>query len=112
LAAITSGLTENIPSVSAKRKEMLNLTLSEYLKYRDEIVEGFIKSSKILVENHIFNSRDLPYSTQLVPMAAILAKLGDKIDNVGNKNKLMRWFWCGVLVNSMAQQMKHVMHWT
>jgi len=62
LAAITSGLTENIPSVSAKRKEMLNLTLSEYLKYRDEIVEGFIKSSKILVENHIFNSRDLPYS--------------------------------------------------
>ena len=29
-------------------------------------------------------------------MAAILAKLGDKIDNVGNKNKLMRWFWCGV----------------
>jgi len=96
LAAITSGLTENIPSVSAKRKEMLNLTLSEYLKYRDEIVEGFIKSSKILVENHIFNSRDLPYSTQLVPMAAILAKLGDKIDNVGNKNKLMRWFWCGV----------------
>lgn len=96
LAAITSGVTENIPSVSAKRKEMLNLTLSEYLKYRDEIVEGFIKSSKILVENHIFNSRDLPYSTQLVPMAAILAKLGDKIDNVGNKNKLMRWFWCGV----------------
>lgn len=94
LAAITSGLT--VPSVSAKRKEMLNLTLSEYLKYRDEIVEGFIKSSKILVENHIFNSRDLPYSTQLVPMAAILAKLGDKIDNVGNKNKLMRWFWCGV----------------
>lgn len=96
LAAITSGVTENIPPVSAKRKEMLNLTLSEYRKYRDEIVEGFIKSSKILVENHIFNSRDLPYSTQLVPMAAILAKLGDKIDNVGNKNKLMRWFWCGV----------------
>lgn len=29
-------------------------------------------------------------------MAAILAKLGNEIDNVGNKNKLMRWFWCGV----------------
>jgi hypothetical protein len=29
-------------------------------------------------------------------MAAILAKLGNKIENVGNKNKLMRWFWCGV----------------
>ena len=96
LEAISSGLTENIPSVSAKRKEMLNLTLSEYSKYRNDIVKGFIKASKILVENHIFNSRDLPYSTQLVPMAAILAQLGNKIDNIGNKNKLMRWFWCGV----------------
>ncbi len=96
LEAISSGLSENIPSVSAKRKEMLNLTLSEYNKYRNDIVKGFIKTSKILVENHIFNARDLPYSTQLVPMAPILAKLGDKIDNIGNKNKLMRWFWCGV----------------
>ena len=75
---------------------MLNLTLEDYKKYRQEIVKGFIKASKILVENHIFNSRDLPYSTQLVPMAAILTKLGDKIDNIGNKHKLMHWFWCGV----------------
>lgn len=85
-----------LPAVSAKRREMLNLSLTEYLKYRDQIVAGFIKASKILIENHIFNSRDIPYSTQLVPMAAILAKLGNDIDNVGNKNKLMRWFWCGV----------------
>ena len=83
-------------AVSAKRKEMLNLTLSEYQKYRDDIVAGFIKASKILVENHIFSARDLPYSTQLVPMSAIIAKLGNKIDNIGCKNKLMRWFWCGV----------------
>ena len=87
---------ENVSAVSAKRKEMLNLLLEDYVKYRDQIVKAFIKASKILVENHIFNARDLPYSTQLVPMAAIFAKLGDQIDNVGNKNKLMHWFWCGV----------------
>ena len=96
IGLISSGINDSIPAVSAKRKEMLNLSLAEYKKYRNEIVNGFIKASKILVENHIYNSRDLPYSTQLVPMAAILAKLGDKIDNVGNKNKLMQWFWCGV----------------
>ena len=93
---VSDGFSGIAPAVSAKRKEMLNLSLSEYKKYRDDIVKGFIKASKILVEHHIYNSRDLPYSTQLVPMAAILAKLGDKIENVGNKNKLMRWFWCGV----------------
>ena len=94
-SAILSG-SDSLPAVSAKRKEMLNLTLSEYEMYRNEIVSGFIKASKILVENNIYNARDLPYTTQLIPMAAILAKLGDKIDNVGNKNNIMRWFWCGV----------------
>ncbi|MEI6890052.1 MAG: Abi family protein [Bacteroidota bacterium] len=82
--------------VSAKRKEMLNLALSEYKRYREIVVKGFIKASKILVENHIYNYCDIPYSTQLIPMAAILARLGNQIDNLGNKNKLMRWFWCGV----------------
>jgi len=75
---------------------MLNLSLTDYTRYRDQIVSGFIKASKILVENHIFNSRDVPYSTQLVPMATILSELGNSIDNMGNKAKLMRWFWCGV----------------
>lgn len=93
---ISSSKTENLPAVSAKRKDMLNLALNEYQKYRNEIVNGFVKASLILVENHIYNSRDLPYSTQLIPMAATIAKLGSKIENIGNKNKLMRWFWCGV----------------
>ncbi|HCB00557.1 MAG TPA: hypothetical protein DEP22_11695, partial [Porphyromonadaceae bacterium] len=90
------GQKDNFPAVSAKRKEMLNLELSDYKKYRNQVLEGFIKASKILVENHIFHSRDVPYTTQLVPMAAILSQLGKDVDNMGNKTKLMRWFWCGV----------------
>jgi len=92
----SAGQKDNLPAVSAKRKDMLNLELNDYVKYRDQVVEGFIKASKILVENHIFHSRDVPYTTQLVPMAAIFSQLGKEIDNVGNKYKLMRWFWCGV----------------
>ncbi len=88
---------DNLPPVSAKRKEMLNLPLDEYRARRDRVVEGYVKASKILVENRIFTSNDLPYGTQLVPMAAVLAELGDEMDNVGRKKKLMRWFWCGVL---------------
>jgi hypothetical protein len=89
--------TEELPAVSCKRKDMLNLTLSDYKTYRDSVVEGFKKASKILIENHIFNARDLPYATQLIPMSAILSILGGSIDNIGNKSKLMQWFWSGVL---------------
>jgi hypothetical protein len=88
--------TEELPAVSCKRKDMLNLSLDEYKKYKDSIVQGFLKAAKILVENHLFSARDLPYTTQLIPMAAIFAVLGDKIDNVGAKKKLVQWYWCGV----------------
>jgi hypothetical protein len=88
---------EDLPAVSCKRKDMLNLSLQNYLKYSDLIVQGFIKASKILSENHIYTARDLPYNTQLIPMSAILAVLGNKIDNIGCKKKLVQWYWCGVL---------------
>ncbi len=87
---------EELLAVSCKRKDMLNLSLQDYQECRDPIVQGFIKASKILFENHIYTARDLPYNTQLIPMSAILAVLGDKIDNIGYKKKLMQWFWCGV----------------
>lgn len=87
---------EEIPAVGCKRKDMLNLTLNDYRDNKDEIVYGFVKAAKLLSEHHIFSKRDLPYNTQLIPLSAILAVLGDKIDNVGNKIKLFQWFWCGV----------------
>ena len=87
---------EELPAVSCKRKDMLNLSLQNYKTYKDSIVQGYIRASKFLLENHIFNARDLPYNTQLIPLSAILAVLGDEIENFGNKKKLMQWFWCGV----------------
>jgi hypothetical protein len=96
LEQMAMGKAENLPAVSAKRKEMLNLKLVDYLSHRDKIMRGFIKAAKILTENSIYSARDLPYTTQLIPLAAILAHFGDEIDNVGHKQKLMQWFWCGV----------------
>lgn len=89
--------TEELPVVSCKRKDVLNLSLQDYKKFKDPIVQGFIKVSKILSENHIYTARDLPYNTQLIPMSAILAVLGERINNLGYKKKVMQWFWCGVL---------------
>ncbi len=39
----------------------------------------------------------LPYATQLIPLAAICAQLGDKTTQHGVKQLLLRWFWSGVL---------------
>lgn len=89
--------SDESPAVSCKRKDMLNLSLEDYRSNAQDIVNAFIKAAQILAENHIYSARDLPYNTQLIPFAAIIAVLGSDVDIAGNKRKLMRWFWCGVL---------------
>jgi hypothetical protein len=45
----------------------------------------------------VFEARDVPYRTQLVPLAAIHVALGVNADAIGKVDKIRRWFWCGVL---------------
>lgn len=77
---------------------MLNLSLVDYKKYADDLSEGFVEAEKILQEERIFASKDLPYSTQLIPLAVLCTLLSDgnriKVTNI--KNKLKQWYWCGV----------------
>jgi len=83
-------------AVSCKRKDILRLALSDYQAWAEAATIGLEKAAKFLFLQRIFASRDLPYRTQLVPLAAILAVLGDQADSDGVRTKLARWYWCGV----------------
>src|SRR5262249_30163960 len=37
-----------------------------------------------------------PYQSQIVPLAAILADIGDDWEHVADRDKLVRWYWNGV----------------
>jgi hypothetical protein len=45
----------------------------------------------------IYEARDVPYRTQLVPLAAIHVALGAAAQAIGKVEKIRRWYWCGVL---------------
>jgi hypothetical protein len=95
--ALNNGVSpDRSPGVSCKRKDVLRLTLSEYKQWADSVTDGFEKSARLLRAQKIFTSRDLPYRTQLTPLAAIFAMLGANGDNDGVKNKIAQWYWCGV----------------
>lgn len=85
-------------TVSCKKKDVLNLTLTEYQTYADALSKGFEEAEKFLEEERIFSSRDLPYTTQMIPLAVLCTLLADRnqiyVTNV--KDKLKQWFWCGV----------------
>ncbi|MCB5703708.1 hypothetical protein LIQ46_12130 [Megasphaera elsdenii] len=50
------------------------------------------------MEERIFSSADLPYSTQLIPLSTICTVLvdGNKIHTTSVKNRVKQWYWCGV----------------
>jgi hypothetical protein len=55
------------------------------------------KTAKLLYSQKIFAARDLPYRTQLIPLAAVFAVLGERADNDALRTKLIRWYWCGIV---------------
>jgi hypothetical protein len=87
---------EEAPGVSCKKKDVLALGLDDYKAWAEPTTKGFERASKFLYSQRFFASRDLPYGSQLVPLAALLALLGDHAENDGVKSKVARWFWCGV----------------
>lgn len=111
-------------TVSCKKKDVLALKLTAYQKYADDLCQGFSIAEKLLQEERIFSSRDLPYSTQLIPLAAICTVLmdGNKINTTTVKNMVKQWYWCGVFgelygsanetryVNDMTQVIKWIIN--
>ncbi|PWQ99035.1 GmrSD restriction endonuclease domain-containing protein [Leucothrix pacifica] len=86
-----------LPGISCKRKAMLNLQLADYQKWAEKLESGFKLVAKFLQKECFFSSKDIPYRTQLVPLAAIMTHLGERWLQPKVYDRLSQWFWCGVM---------------
>lgn len=87
---------KELPAVSGNRQALLNLPLGAYKKYERQVEEGFVRAAKFLHMLHIYRIADLPYQSQIVPLAVILADIGDAWEHEANRAKLVQWYWNGV----------------
>lgn len=87
---------KELPAVTGNRQALLNLPLAEYKRYEAKVERGFIQAAKFLHLQHIYRIFDLPYQSQIVPLAAILADIGDAWEHEANRAKLVQWYWNGV----------------
>jgi hypothetical protein len=87
---------KELPPVTGNRQALLNLPLEAYRKYEALVESGFIKAAKFLHTLSIYRIFDLPYQSQIVPLAAILADIGDSWEHDATRAKLTRWYWNGV----------------
>jgi len=97
LADMKAGKTSKaVAAVSAKRVAVLSLTLTDYQRWAAEVEKGFLLAAKFLRKECFYSGRDLPYRTQLVPLAAVMSQLQERWLEPKIYDKLTRWFWCGV----------------
>lgn len=98
-ADIKAGKTgKAVSPVSAKRASVLELPLEAYQKWADVVEEGFLQAARFLRQECLVSPRDLPYRTQLPPLAAVMATLGaQRWREPRIYQKLARWYWNGVL---------------
>jgi hypothetical protein len=96
-AAVQEGISkDNLPAISCKRKDVLKLTTKDYQHWADVVEKALIQTVKFFTHQRIYSFRDLPYRTQLVPLAAIYATLGTAAETENARSKIERYFWCGV----------------
>ena len=111
---------KQVTGVSAKREWVLELPLSAYHKWKDRLKNGFWNAAKFLRKESFFSTYDLPYKTQLVPLAAVLTLLDERWLEQRVYEKLARWYWCGVLgelyggavETRSALDLQELMEWT
>ena len=87
---------KELPAVIGNRQALLNLPLEAYKKYQAQVERGFVQAAKFLHTLHIYRVFDLPYQSQIVPLAAILADIGDSWEHESTRAMLIRWYWNGV----------------
>ena len=80
-----------------KKKDVLSLEYEDYCENKEALIGGFESARQFLLNEGIYRMRDLPYTTQLIPLAAICAYVGpDVAKKPPVRNILRQWFWCGV----------------
>ena len=83
-------------TVGCTRRDILNLELKDYREWADKVQQGFVEASRFLRGQFVFGRYNIPYGTQLVPLAALFVELGSEANTALAKERLERWYWSGV----------------
>ncbi len=57
------------PAVGCKKRDILDLNLEDYLRWACRVEAGFGDAAKFMHGQFVFEQRNVPYNTQLIPLA-------------------------------------------
>lgn len=85
-----------LPAVSCKKRDVLKLSKRHLDEFGEALTDGFVRAARFLNGESVFEQRFVPYKTQLVPLAALMTLIGQRLEDAGPRDQLRRWYWCGV----------------
>lgn len=88
---------KEVTGVTAKREHILELPLSSFTKWAEPLTNGLVQAERFLRSEGFHNAKFLPYGSQLIPLGAVMAHLGERWLEPKIRVKIAQWFWCGVL---------------
>ena len=88
--------SNQIPGIDCRRGSILDLRLSEYQEWADRAETGYKEAAKFLHRQFVYTADNVPYNTQLVPLAALYVEVGKDLETANSQQKLEHWFWCGI----------------
>lgn len=92
--AVADGVTgRQLPQVSMKRSDLLQLPLDRYQLFGDAVEDGFRNAAQFLQSRKVFNTQDLPYPPIRVALAALFAARGNKALTASEAERVAEWFW-------------------
>ena len=75
LTLLSTNANPEISTANCAGRDILRLTVEDYIRWADITEDGFIQAAKFLNDLKIFRAEDVPYQTQLIALAAILARV-------------------------------------
>ena len=84
-----------IPRIGCQKRDILNLTLADYNEWADKVEAGFMRAGKFLHTQFVFKAWDVPYNTQLIPLATLFVELGQE-PGAEATQRIAHWYWAGI----------------
>lgn len=95
-AVCLAATSHNRSQPACKRKDLLDLPLEQYKEWERPVVDALLWAGRLLESQGVVGRDFLPYRTQLPPLAAIRVVLGPEADAEEARDKILKWYWCGV----------------
>ena len=92
-------ITARKGQATGHRGDILTISLDDYREHSDEVTRAYLQAAEFLADRRILSVDQVPYSSQLVPLATILARLAEHpgaLNEDRARDRLNRWFWSGV----------------